>query len=257
MAFPDPVADRLNIPRPVVVLATNYPDGHVIPFHQHERCQLLHGVSGVMTVTTEKGIWVIPPNRAVWLPALMPHQIAASGELMLRSVFINPDAVPPGVPSACTVVSVSPLLRELILHAVSIPKDYRRNSPEERILKVILDRISALEVHPLTVPIPKDRRLKSIFRMLLEDPADNRTLEEWGVEVGATSRNLARLFRAETGMSFGQWRQQLRMMEGLKGLALKEPVTSVALRMGYNSPSAFIAVFKKYLGDTPGEFFKS
>ena len=215
--MPDPVAVRIKTPRPVVLLATDHLDGCTIPFHQHERCQLVHAVSGVMTVATEQGVWVVPPNRAVWVPAHTQHEVVASGQLFLRSIYIKPEAVPPHMPHGCFVVSVSPLLQELILHAVSMPQHYRRNSPEERIIQVILDRIAVLEVSPLTLQIPKDPRLYGIFRMLSEDPADGRTLEEWGAAVGATGRNLERLFHAETGMSFGKWRQQLRIMEGLKG----------------------------------------
>jgi AraC-like DNA-binding protein len=109
----------------------------------------------------------------------------------------------------------------------------------------------------LDLPIPGDERLQRIFAGLTENPADNRTLEDWGKTVGATSRTLARLFRSETGMSFTQWRQQVRILEGLRRLAREEPVTAVALDLGYDSPSAFIAMFRKALGKTPAQYFKA
>lgn len=253
---PDPLTDRVNVSSPVTALATNYPDGHVIPLHQHSHCQLVHAVSGVMTVTTAKGIWVIPPHRAVWVPAHIPHEISASGELLMRSLLIKPEHVPSKFTAECFVVSVSPLLKELILYAVTLPQAYNINSHEDRIIQVIIDLIACLEVEPTKVSIPSDRRLLSIYKMLLADPADNRSLVEWGMEVGATNRNLARLFRAELGLSFGQWRQQLRVIEAMKCLAMNEPVTTVSLKMGYTSTSAFIAVFKKYVGYTPGDYFR-
>lgn len=173
----------------------------------------------------------------------------------MRTLYIKPNAAP-GLPRECCVVSVPPLLRELILYAVTLPRLYQLNSPEERIMNIILDLIQSLRVAPLDLPIPRDARLQKIFWALTEDPADNRTLEEWGSKVGATSRTLARLFRSETGMSFRQWRQQIRILEALRRLGGQEPVTTVALELGYDSPSAFIAMFKKALAKTPGQYFK-
>jgi AraC-like DNA-binding protein len=160
------------------------------------------------------------------------------------------------LPQECCVVSIPPLLRELILHAVAMPRLYRPNSLEERIMNIILDLVQTLKVAPLDLPMPQDTRLQMISQTLAKNPADNRSLEGWGSKVGATSRTLTRLFRSETGMSFRQWRQQVRILEALKRLGGKELVTAVALDLGYDSPSAFIAMFKKALGKTPGQYFK-
>ena len=255
-AFSDPVEEITNIPRPVVAMAKDFPNGHLIPFHRHARSQLLYASSGVMTVTTANGIWVVPPLRAVWIPALMEHQISCSGNLSMRTLYIKPE-VAPNLPRECCVVSVPPLLRELLLYAVTLPHLYEPNSPEQRIMNVILDLVQTLKVTPLDLPIPRDDRLQKISGVLTENPEDNRTLEDWGKTVGATSRTLARLFRSETGMSFRQWRQQVRILEALRRLGREEPVTAVALDLGYDSPSAFIAMFRKALGRTPGQYFKA
>ncbi len=243
-----------RIPRSMVAVALDYPNGYHIPAHCHQSAQLLYACAGVMTVTTEKGIWVVPPQRAVWVPALMEHQIFTSGRLSMRSLYIKPDAAP-GLPIECCVVTVPPLLRELILHAVNLPRLYPLTGPEARIMTVILDQIRSLSVAPLDLPIPKDPRLERIYRAFTVNPADNRTLGDWGNKVGATSRTLTRLFRSETGMNFRQWRQQVRILGALRRLGNEEPVTSVALDMGYDSPSAFINMFKKALGKTPGQYF--
>jgi AraC-like DNA-binding protein len=129
------------------------------------------------------------------------------------------------------------------------------DGPEEHIMTVILDQIQHLDVKPLSLPIPKENRLNKIFLELSKNPGDKRTLEEWGKLVGATRRTLTRLFHSEVGMSFGQWRQQIRILESLRRLALNEPVISVAIDLGYDSPSAFISMFKKALGKTPGQYF--
>ena len=251
----DPVEEITSVPRSIVAMAKEFPSGHLIPFHRHVRSQLLYASSGVMTVTTAQGIWVVPPLRAVWVPALTEHQIDCSGRLSMRTLYFKPEVVSQ-LPHRCCVVSVPPLLRELILHAVTLPRLYEPGTPEERIMKVILDLIQAQEVAPLTLPIPRDLRLKKIFKTLTANAADKRTLQDWGKTVGATSRTLARLFRAETGMSFRQWRQQFRILEALRCLGREEPVTAVALDLGYESPSAFIAMFRKALGMTPGHYFK-
>jgi AraC-like DNA-binding protein/quercetin dioxygenase-like cupin family protein len=252
----DPVEEITSIPRSVVAMAKDFPNGHLIPFHQHARSQLLYASSGVMTVTTASGIWVVPPLRAVWIPALVEHQINCSGRLSMRTLYIRPE-VAPNLPQECCVVSVPPVLRELILHATTLTHLYKPDSPEERIMNVILDLVQTLKVAPLALPIPRDSRLQKICGGLAENPADNSTLEDWGKTVGATSRTLARLFRSEMGMSFIQWRQQVRILEGLRRLAIEEPVTTVALDLGYDSPSAFIAMFRKALGRTPGQYFKA
>ena len=250
----DPVESVVDVPRPIVVMAKDFLPGHLIPFHQHKWSQLLYASSGVMTVTTKSGIWVVPPLRAVWIPALTRHQINVSGHLSMRTLYIDPNFYP-NSPRRCCVVAVSALLKELILHAVSLPEPYPLKGPEERIMMVIMDQIRIMSITPLELPVPGDVRLKKIYKRLSINPGDNRTLEDWGKKVGATGRTLARRFRLETGMSFGQWRQQIRILEALRRLAADEPVTTVAIELGYESPSAFISMFKKALGKTPGQYF--
>ena len=207
-----------------------------------------------MTVTTDSGIWVVPPLRAVWIPAHTRHQIEVSGNLSMRTLYIDPSYY--SSPSdKCCVIRVSSLLKELILYAVDLPRLYPLGGKEEKVFSVILDQISSMSTAPLDLQIPVDERLRKIYTHLSNDPGDNRTLEDWGKEVGATGRTLARRFRAETGMSFGQWRQQVRILEALRRLGMKEPVTAVAIELGYDSPSAFISMFKKALGKTPGQYF--
>ena len=152
-------------------------------------------------------------------------------------------------------MAVSPLLKELILYAVGLPRLYPLGGQEERLFKVLLDQISNMRITPLKLQIPVDGRLRKIYAHLSRHPGDNRTLEDWGKKVGATGRTLSRRFRLETGMSFVQWRQQIRILEALKKLGKKESVTAVAMELGYDSPSAFISMFKKAVGKTPGRYF--
>lgn len=250
----DSLEDLTGFPRPIVARAYDYPSGHLIALHQHERSQFLYASSGVMTVTTHFGIWVVPPHRAVWIPAFTSHQINVSGPLSMRTLYIDPFFFS-GPSESCCVINVSPLLKALILHVVGLPSLYPLGGAEERLLLVLLDQIKDMSIAPMKLPIPVDGRLRKLYRHLIDHPGDNRTLDDWGRMVGATGRTLARHFRLETGMSFVQWRQQIRILEALKRLGRKEPVTTIALELGYDSPSAFISMFKKALGKTPGQYF--
>ena len=249
-------AEFMATPRPVLVKSAEHPPGEIIGFHDHPRSQLLYAAHGVMTVKTDRDIWVVPPSRAVWIPAGIPHQTIVSTHLSMRSLYITPEFCN-GAPDTCCVISVSPLLRELILEAVTFPRLYPLNGPEERVMAVILDQLRRMDITSVNVPIPRDPRLKTIFLGLDENPGDRLTLEEWGKAVGATRRTLTRLFLSETAMTFGQWRQQIRLLKALPRLAAGEPVTIVALEMGYETPSAFISMFRKALGKPPGKYFSA
>lgn len=251
----EPVEGLSKVPRKVVVFARDYPNGYTISFHSHSSAQLEYASFGVLKVKTRKGIWFVPPQRAVFVPAHTEHQTSSSGKISLRLLFIKPEAAP-GLPKDCCVVSVPPLLRELILHAVTLPRLYDHGSAEERIMEVILDMIQALEIAPLDLAMGTDTRLQKIYEGLVENPDDNRTLESWGHMVGASERTLARLFRSQTGMGFRQWRQQFRILEAIERLGRGESVTTIALDLGYDSTSAFITMFKKALGKTPGQYLK-
>lgn len=244
----------METPRPVVALAEEYIPGEVFDFHNHIRAQLLYASLGVMTVETHKGIWVVPPFRAVWIPPDMDHKVTASNHVSMRSLYFLPENCD-NTPDDCCVVSVSPLFRELILEAFRIPRLYPLGGPEERVVAVLLDHVQQMDITPLNLQIPTDPRLKTIYEHLDKNPADNRTLDQWGNVVGLTRRTLTRLFLTETAMTFGQWRQQIRILKSLRLLGEKEQVTTVAMEMGYDNPSAFIAMFKKALGKTPSKYF--
>ena len=239
----------------VLARARECPPDHIIDWHTHERAQLLYAVQGVMRVTTANGVWVVPSQRAVWIPPGISHHVQAQGTpLSLRSLYIRDDALS-GLPDICCVVTVSPLLRELIIAAMDISDEPAPASAEERLIRVLLDRIEGLPVAPLHLPMATDRRARRIIDTLMDDPADPRTLQEWSRELAASERTLARIFTRETGMTFGQWRQQVKLLAALARLARGGSVTDVAFDLGYASQSAFIAMFRRALGRTPGRYF--
>lgn len=245
-----------EIPRPVVGVASDFAHGFVIPPHRHRRGQLVHASSGVMTVTTTAGTWVVPPERAVWVPGGIEHRIRMSGRVEMRTLYLSGKAVS-GLPESCCVVPVSPLLRQLLLRAVAMPQPFPLGGAEERLVDVLVDEIQATPIAPLHLPRPADPRSRRVADALIESPEDDRGLVDWARVAGASPRNLERLFHRETGMSFGAWRRQLRLLRALERLAAGEPVTTVALGLGYGSTSAFISMFRRNLGRTPGAYFES
>ena len=242
--------------RPLEGLAAEYAPGEVIPVHQHPFAQLLFAARGVMTVTTEPGTWVVPPERAVWVPARVDHSIRMTGRVSMRTVYLS-DALGSLAGAACCVVQVSPLLRAGILRAVEFAKPYLDDGPEARLVAVIADEIRAAPTAPLHLPLPSDSRARRVADALCANPGDPRTLADWARHAGASARTLERQFERETAFSFAAWRQQARLLRGLERLAAGESVTSVALELGYETPSAFIAMFRRALGTPPGRYFRA
>ncbi|MEO6026056.1 MAG: helix-turn-helix transcriptional regulator [Candidatus Binatia bacterium] len=240
--------------RPVVGYAADFTSGHLIRRHRHSAGQLIFASSGVMTVTTVAGRWVVPPERAVWVPPNVTHAIRMTGAVHMRTLYLDGRAVP-ALPDTCSVVQVTGLLRELILRVVGFTQPYPRDGHAARIVAVLFDEMAAARTAPLHLPLPRDPRLLAITERLSADPADKRELSAWARSAGASSRTLARLFRRETGLGFAQWRQQARLLRALERLAAGDPVTAIALDLGYDSPSAFITMFRSRLGATPGRYF--
>jgi AraC-like DNA-binding protein len=241
------------VDRPLVAFAHDMVDGEVVPWHRHDYGQLFYGGSGLMRVESSAGVWVVPPARGVWIPANIDHQITAVGAVALRAVYLSAE-VGDRLPESCCVLSFSPLLRELMAVAVQLPSDYPLDGPEARLVDVLIDQLRVEPLESLHLPMPRDRRLRAVTEALIADPADPRTLADFAEAAGASARTLARRFLAETGLTFGAWRQQLRLHEALARLAQGEPVTAVAFDIGYESPSAFIAMFRRALGATPGQY---
>ncbi|MEE8227818.1 MAG: helix-turn-helix transcriptional regulator [Kiloniellales bacterium] len=242
--------------RPVIALASDHPEPHHFPPHSHLRAQLVFASAGVMTVRTAEGTWVVPPQQAVWVPPRVVHAVASDGPMAMRTLYLHPSATD-GLPTNCCVVTVPPFLREVILHAVTLPPDYPPEGPEARLMAVIPDQLRALKAEPLHLPMPSDRRLRKITDGLTGNPADGRTLGDWARSAGASERTLARHFRRETGMTFGSWRQRLRLLTAIARLAEGRPVTAVAYDLGYESPSAFVAMFRRELGSPPGRYMRA
>lgn len=241
----------MAVPRPVVALARDLPAAEEIGWHSHPRYQLVYAARGVMTVDTRDATWVVPPQQAVWLPPAVEHRLKASGPVELRSLYVRPDAAA-AMPRTCEVLQVTPLLRELIVRATELPREYDERGPAGRIMRLVLDELASLPRLPYNLPMPKSPLLAPICRRLVESPSDTATLPELAKD--ASARTLARHFRRETGMSFAEWRRRARLLRALGWIAEGRPIVEVAMELGYDSPSAFSAMFRRELGAPPSHF---
>jgi AraC-like DNA-binding protein/quercetin dioxygenase-like cupin family protein len=238
----------------IVVVAATLDRGERIDPHWHDWAQLVFSVDGVLSVITDEGFWIVPPNRAVWIPPMKKHSFQIRTHLEMRTLYISPELVQQQ-PEHCCVLQTSALLREIINRLQEYPVEYGPDSPQARLTAVLLDELRIAPRSPLHVPRPTHPKLRTIAEYIAANPAENRTLAEWGAQLGASERTLARMFRQDTGMSFAQWRQQARLVMALQMLAEKKSVTQVAIELGYESPSAFISMFRKSLGTTPSRYF--
>lgn len=245
---------------PVISRTWQYENGFREVWHAHEEAQLIYVTRGVLRILTPVGIWTLPPFHGIWLPPTVPHELHAIGEVVVRSAYVAPGADSVlDARTQCRVLHIGQLLDALVVGLTeetveSVDHNDRRASLATQLFLLELSR--APELTSGTLPLPNDRRLRSICEQLLCYPQNNDTIERWGERVGASNRTVARLFKEETGLSFGQWRQQLRLVEAVARLALDVPVATIASELGYQSSSAFISMFKKTLGDTPQRYLK-
>lgn len=223
--------------------------GGLIDAHRHDDHQIVYAGRGVLTVTTHAGSWVAPATRAIWVPAGTVHEHRAHGDVELHLLGLPATDSPLSLESPA-VLAVGPLLRELMIAYTRDDTDSTRE--RARLRAVLLDQVRVSPQQPLHVPAPTTDVLRVLCSILQADPSDARTLAELGREVGASDRTLSRLFRSDLGMTFPQWRTQLRLHRALILLAEQTPVTTVAHRCGWASTSAFIDVFRRTFGHTPG-----
>lgn len=228
--------------------ATSYAAGTHIRPHSHAGHQIVHAISGVMRVFAQEASWVLPPGRGLWVPARVSHEIRCLDHVEMRTVYL--DGALRFDRQQVQVIGVSPLMREILVRLAE--GGGARQIPHLQAL--VLDEIATLTVEPFRLPMPRDERILRLVTHLRDCPGDDTPLKEWAIRLGLSQRSLIRRIRAETGQSFRQLRRQARINAALELLALGQPVTSVALDVGFESPSAFAHAFRMVTGATPRQY---
>jgi len=247
---------RESVPRPVVAVSEDYPSAYQLAEHRHRRSQFLYATSGVMAVTTPHGSWVAPPERAIWIPSETPHSVRMVGAVRTHSVLLGPElAVRAG--RDCEVVGVSALLRELLVAASMVPEEYDEQGRDGMVMKLLVAEVASAPVVRLAVPFPRHKKLAERCHAFLDRPVASTTIEQWADQLAMNRRSFTRLFRRETGMSFAEWRQQACIAAALPRLAEGQPITTIALDLGYEGPNNFTTMFKRVVGVSPSRYMMS
>ncbi|MBK5395920.1 helix-turn-helix transcriptional regulator [Pseudomonas sp. TH39(2020)] len=245
--------DYQHVSRDITGMPRDQSAGSYNAPHHHVRGQLLYAVSGLMKVKTEHGLWLVPPNKALWIPPGIVHDQLMMTSVKMRTIYVAPEKSEV-MGSTCRLLEVSALLRELIVEFILEPIEYDLSGKGMHLAALILLQMAEAATVPLAIPWPSDRRLLVVCSAILAHPDQPRTIEYWADEVGASSRTLIRLFVKETKLTFRQWVQQVHLAEALDRLERGEALGSVAHSLGYASPSAFTALFKKIMGESPRDY---
>ncbi len=246
----------------VRTLGLRLPTGHRIDAHAHGWHQLVYATEGVMSVVTPGGTWVVPSNRSVWIPARFEHSVHTAAAVRMQTLYVRPDlcerlpmalAVP--LPETCRVLGVTPLVRELVLETMRV-KMLLDSVPEHgRLIALLLDQLRHVHDVALEVRLPEDRRARRVAERAATSLGVSWTISDLARGSGASARTIERLFVRETGATFSRWLQRVRVLRALELLAMGKSVTQTGMMLGYESTSAFIAMFKRVLGTTPGRYF--
>lgn len=249
-------AEYALTPRPVVAILNDFAAGHVLPPHHHQRAQLVYGATGMVMVETQKGRWVVPPDRAVWIPGGMEHNLRMLTAVTTITIWVEPPRKS-HLPEDCQVVEISPLMRSLLMAATEVAPEYDRKGRDGVLMSLLLHELVRLPILPLSLNFPTHLRLAERCRAFLNTPRPHDTIEQWSDVLGMSRRTFTRLFKSETGLSFAAWRQQACLFAALPRLAANEPITQIALDLGYESPAAFTTMFKRLQGVPPSQYFAS
>ena len=244
------VASLEKLDATVVIKSTLYRNGEHIGDHSHSRSQLLHAMTGFVTVTTSAGRWMLPPEHALWIPAGIVHAVDIAGDVEMRSVYVKPGALD-CLPRHLHVAALTPLMRALIVAASAFPEDVRRDARAASLMTCLLHEIPILPERPLGLVLPADPKLAALCHTFLAAPSPHADIDDWATALGMSRRSFTRHFRRQTGLSLSTWRRKALLMEAVPRLSAGEPVTSVALDLGYDSVPAFTTMFRRMLGAAP------
>lgn len=248
----EPKGLEYQLPVPVLALRVDVKERErEIPVHQHEMGQLVIALRGAVSCDVPGALWMVPPQAGVWIPSGTPHSNYSTANAVIYYLMVAPGADGGALPTQCCTLRLSPMVSEMIQHLAVLGIDYGPGDRTDRLVRVLLEQLSLMPKEELSLPMPQDARLRRIARAITLDPAERGTLQSWARMLSMSERTLNRLCTSQTGLSFGRWRRQLHMMVALRELSAGATVQQVSYSLGYESPSAFITMFKKAFGKPP------
>lgn len=253
---PIPLGNIIDSNRPVLPYWKYVTDAMCSESHAHPRGQFIFSNNGITRVITKQGVYLVPSSQAFWCPPNHEHMLIFPGSVEISNLFVDPEWAK-FLPPKQQVFDVTPLLKELILKAIHVGTEYSPHTKEHRLMEVIMDEMGSLKASPLALPWTEHNQLQKIMSAIFEDPTNNKNIAQWANFAHTTTRTLARLFKKEVNMTFTEWRMQVRLFYALEQLHQGDTVTTIALNLGYSTPSAFIAAFRKALGKSPLEYILS
>lgn len=245
---------REDIDRPVVAMSKSYPANYQGYPHHHTRAQLLYAVSGTIRMNCALGCWIIPPQRAVWIPPLYPHQTGSIGAMEMRTLYVRPEHTPSQAPLVPVMLGMTPLLRELILRIIAMPPAYDVSGQDALLVQAALGELDWSPLSPISLPSIADARLQQMEQAIATAPSDRSSLEQWAVRQHMSSRTLMRLIREQTNLSFTQWRDQMRTFAAIPLLSEGKTIAEIADAVGFDTASSFTAMFKRLTGILPSRY---
>lgn len=247
--------DPDELARPVTsFLVQRRENDDALPMHRHRKGQLVVSAQGSIMCRTLDGLRIVPTNGAVWVPGGVAHSVSISDNGRSYCVFVDQEIAP--LPNSCATFSISTMLREMIFHLAKLPPLYPLEGPASRLAQVLLDELAQMKVEPLHFAVTSHPKIQHIAAELVEAPDDRRTIREWATTLAMSERTLARLILKHTGMTFGRWRQQLHIVVAVQRLSAGATVQAISQALGYDSPSAFTAMFKKHMGKPPRRYLQ-
>jgi len=235
----------------ISTLAYEYPPAFQVPEHAHGADQVIYATHGVMEVSVGQSFWLIPPQFAIWIPASVVHRIRMPAAVSMRTLYLR-KGLGRRLPSACTVLHVTPLLRELIVEAVRIGQLRSRNHMHQALRELIVFHLESASPVPTFLKLPRDQRALTVAQALIETQSQNPSLDSLCARAGASVRTIERVFRREVGTDFATWRRQARLIKAVEMLAGGCSVKQAAGETGYRQSSGFVAMFRQTFGATPG-----
>lgn len=235
----------------VIARAKDYEDGTFLDTHQHQRAQLLYSIQGMMNVETDAGKWLVLPYTAVWIPPKKPHSVKML-KASTRSLYLNPELILRG--DQCEVVEVTPLLHTLLLSASELPVQNDFTERDQTLMALLIHEVKSAKSLPRYLPLPKHTKLLEMCRSFIAAPSIHSKPDDWAGKLHISTRTFSRLFMREVGGPFSEWRQQVCLLYALEEILREQPITHIALSLGYENTSAFSAMFKKSMGLSPREF---